>query len=398
LTWRAVLALPLLSFFLEYAFEHNDVILLPVAVGGLGLIGLSVVLVLGLALWLKLRKQRDSDTPLNFEAGFPFQTGYSLGFLHWIPLLKFNVAWERPVGAKVELVVNRGKLREEVTAEERTQAHWIVRRLTVTDVFGLARFWVRRRQEQALTVKPNSGQVNQFQLVAQHVNGDEMGHPEGKAGGDLIEMRPYAPGDPLKLVLWKVYARTGRMLVRMPETAISPTQRTLAYLVAAEGDEPAAGIARAVLENGSLGTDYLFGADGGSEPTRVISDAIHMVVGSINHRPHGGGGLDSFLVDGESRGVTACILFVPSRPGPWLDRVAEQLARHPGPFRAIVGVDSIQPPASRQGLNRVLFRREKTDGSRAEEVRAVYQRLQAAGAEVTVLNRRTGETTPPTNI
>src|SRR5262249_60945828 len=129
----------------------------------------------------------------------------------------------------------------------------------------------------------------------------------------------------------------GRMLVRQPEKAISPSQRTLAYLVAAEEDEPAAGIARAVLENGALGNEYLFGAEGSDEPTRVVSDAVDQVVRSVNARSAGGMGLDGFLAKGESHGIQACILFVPAQPGDWLDRRLEQMSRRPGAFRAVIG-------------------------------------------------------------
>jgi hypothetical protein len=389
---RALPAIPLLIWlYRSYGLDRSDHILLAVGIGGLMLIGLALAVVLAGALWLRVRKEDGTGAPLTFEAGYPFQTGYSLGYLHWIPLVKIQLDWEQPEGAKVELVARQGKLYEEVIAGERTHTAVIVRRLTVTDVFGLARFAVRRRMVQPLSIKPNAGQVNQFPLVPQNVTGDQMGHPEGKPGGDLIEMRPYVAGDPLKLVLWKVYARTGRMLVRQPEKALSPSQRTLAYLVAAEGDEPAAGIARAVLENGCLGNEYLFSAEGSEEPTRVVSEAVDQVVRSVNAQHRGGMGLDAFLAKGQSHGIQACILFVPSRPGEWLDRVLGQMGRHPGPFRAVIGVDGIQTAGQGRSLNKFLFRKEAVTGGRPEEIQQVGERLQAAGAEVLILDRLSGQ-------
>src|SRR5262249_27748597 len=150
----------------------------------------------------------------------------------------------------------------------------VVRRFLVSDVFGLGRFTVRRRSAQKIHVRPATGGVNGLELLPQYDRGDLTAHPEGTPEGDLVEMRGYGAGDPLKRVLWKVYARTGRLLVRMPERAVSPCERTLAYLVASLADEPSAGLARAVLESGALGADFLFAADGEENPTSEAREGV----------------------------------------------------------------------------------------------------------------------------
>ena len=115
-----------------------------------------------------------------------------------------------------------------------------------------------------------------------------------------------------RLVLWKIYARTGRLMVRMPERAVSPAEKTLAYLVAAPGDEPAAGIACAAIENDlKIGPDYLLHADGATACTRNVPEAVDQVVRSVNARSEGGTRLESLLVDGENQGIQACLMFVP---------------------------------------------------------------------------------------
>ena len=40
--------------------------------------------------------------------------------------------------------------------------------------------------------------------------------------GDPFDLRPYQPGDSMKRILWKVYARTGELITRQPEASCTP--------------------------------------------------------------------------------------------------------------------------------------------------------------------------------
>jgi hypothetical protein len=234
-------------------------------------------------------------------------------------------------------------------------------------------------------------------LRPQFERGDLTAHPDGSPAGDRVEMRPYAAGDPLKQVLWKVYARTGRLLVRTPERAVMPCERTMAYLVASPDDEPAAGVARALLEGGALGEDFLFGSDGTSEPTADRHEALEVVIRSAAAADRGGAGLGDFLNRGEEAGLTACVLLVPHTPGAWLDRVAAQLAGRRGPFRALVGVDGVRP-RHRWSLRELLVREPAQEAAGLDEVRRVCEQLVSAGAEVSVLDRTTGLLLEPCDL
>jgi hypothetical protein len=392
LTTFGLLAIPVLVWMLKaYGLARRDSVVFALGVCGLAILICSVLLVILTALWLRIRRQRSQTGSLALEAGTAFRTGYVVGRVNWNPLVKVDLAWERPEGVTVQGIAGRGGLHEEATASERTLRDEIVRRITVTDILGLSRITFRRRVAQPLQVLPGCGQVKPLQLLQQNIPGDQIAHPEGQPAGEYIEMRRYTPGDPLKLVLWKVYARTRRMLVRTPERAVAPCEKTLAYLVAGAGDEPAAGIARAVLENGSLGTDFLFGADGGEVPTRNLHEALEQVVRSANARQQGGMGLGQFLSQGESQGIRACILFVPGQPGAWLSRIAEQIANNHGPFRVIIGVDGIDKAAKAGLLRRLLIQEKPGSRTRVTDVRAVYDCLLSLGAEVCIVNRSSGE-------
>jgi hypothetical protein len=391
-----VFAIPILyGAEVVYGDGRHDSVVQALAKGGLGVVAGAAALVVLVALWLRFRRQ-GPPAPLAFEAGSPFRTGYSLGPIGWLPLIRIELAWEQP-GAVVRTVAGRKGVVEEVTAGGRALRGEVVRRVRVSDLFGLARITFRRRLGQEVRVAPNCGRVRTLALFPQNVAGDVLAHPDGQAEGDRLEMRRYGPGDPLKHVLWKVYARTGRLLVRTPERAVAPCEKTMAYLVAADGDEPAAGVARAVLEGGLLGADFLFGADGG-EPVRTPAEAVELILRSAAIRGEGAAGLEAFLNRGESLGLKACLLFVPPRPGAWLERVARLVAARRGPFRAVIGTDGLAPAGRGRFLKRLLLRAAPEPRSDAADVRRVYQQLQRLGADVCVVDRALGRLVPPTDL
>jgi hypothetical protein len=395
LTWLGLLTSVLLVWLLRsYGIARKDMILLALSLGGLALVGCSVLFVVATALWLRLSKRGLRQPKLTLEAGSPCRTGYLLGRITWNPLVNVRLDWESPRGAGVRLVATWEGRAEEVTPAGRGLTGVVVRRFTVTDVLGLARLSFRRREMREVEIRPACGRMPALPLLPQTVAGDDFEDPEGRPVGDLNEMRQYAPGDPLRLVLWKVYARTGELLVRAPERSAARSERTLAYLVAAEADEPAAGIARTTLETGLLGEDFVFAA-GDGPLARTAAEAIEQIVRSASARDSAAVGLGSLLEQGSHEGLRACLLFVPGQPGRWLDTVADILASHPGPFRVLIGVDGIAPRRAGGRWRRLLLREAPAAGARADDVWRVYETLAKLAAEVCVLDRLSGEAIQP---
>lgn len=389
LTWLSVIALPvLILLFRIYAMQRQDKIVLAICVCSWGLIALQTAVVLATALWLKLRRERAVEL-LELETGVPKRTGVRLGLMRWNPLIKIEVEWIEPECVTASFVSSGNDIVEEATANDRGRFLRIVRRYRIVDAFGLARFTVRRRMEQSVVIKPNCGRVNGMQLAPQNVPGEQLSDPRGQARGDLVEMRPYAPGDPLKLVLWKQFARSGRLLVRQPEKAVSATQKTLVYLVAADADDPTAGVARALFEQGSL-SDFLFSTDGDEQPTREIAEAADRIVRSSAFRQNGGEALGRFLGKGAKQGYSAAVLFVPCRPGPWLERVAGHLAKSSCPCRVIIGIDGAAKDIRQGFLRRCLFHGDYKPAATLAQLRDVCDRLQGAGVDVYVVDRISG--------
>src|SRR5262249_4423907 len=191
-------------------------------------------------------------------------------------------------------------------------------------------------------------------------------------------------------VLWKTFARTRRLLVRMPERSTAPQPITVAFLVAGPDDEPTAAAARLYLERGILGPDFIFAADGAASPTRDPREALDQIIDSAAARGDGGASLAGLAAQVQRSRMTSCLVFAPPRDGPWRGR-GVGLGRQPAaPATVVIGVEGVAAPA--RGLfARLLLSR---DGDAAGEAQSAVPTLRAAleadGMRVQVLHRQTG--------
>ena len=97
--------------------------------------------------------------------------------------------------------------------------------------------------------------------------GEEMVE-EGNTEGDLLEMREYRLGDPARLILWKLFARTGKYYVRMPE--IVGGERFGVFFCSGRQDQASAALAFQFMQNRSgLNSNWLFDCPGNGESPPV---------------------------------------------------------------------------------------------------------------------------------
>jgi hypothetical protein len=381
-----------LAFF-YYGLKRLDLVLLVCGVVGLGLWALMLALTSGTAaiVWLRLRPQRAVE-PLRAEAGYPRRTGFTAPALRFVPLMRCGWSWDEPAEATVGATVAGGRQVESVTPTERFQTDLVVRRVVIEDVLGLMRIAWRHPERAPVTVLPNVGQLRQMPVIRTLAGGEDLPLPSGDPEGDRVDYRRYGPGDPVRTILWKTFARTRQLMVRTPERAIAPARRTVAYLVAAPGDEPAAAAARVAVEAGILGGNWSFGADGSpSEGTRDVATALDWIAASAGARDQQAQGLEPFLREAERHGRVRGIVFVPAAPGPWLQRVIEAGARRRRLMDVIVATDGVDRAARRSLLGRLLLRLPPRRGLAAAALEETLGRLQRAGLEPIVVERPTGK-------
>ncbi|MEM9190685.1 MAG: DUF58 domain-containing protein [Myxococcota bacterium] len=381
-----------------YGVERIDLLLLVVGIVGLGMVALSLLFSVSTAIYLYWRfRKQTNEKSLVLECGYPRRTGFAVASPWFIPFVRVGWAWESPT---VHLVQRRHGLRvhEEVTPVYRAMREEIVRRFEVGDAFGVCRIRFRGREERKLRFTPAIGNLKQMHVIRSMSAGDQIAHPDGPPEGERADMRHYVPGDPVRFILWKVFARSREVVVRTPERAIGPVRQTVAYVVSGPGDEPAAGAARVAVDSGALGGDWVLGADGTEAVADTGAAALEVLArsGEVDAE-EGAAGLRDFLKNATPGSMGRALVFVPGRPGPWLDRLANAMAQGNVPqIEFMVCTDGVAPPADGSFLQRAL-RRDKAYDPRtgigscsAEEVSEVCQRLAKSRARVTVLDRLTG--------
>ncbi len=377
----------------HFAYGELDLVLLVVGWGAVGLVAVAGLLVAAGALYLKLRtRPTPRDEALVAETGQRTPTGFRLASLAAVPLLQVRWQWESPAGVDVEPVQPSWRgLDERVVLWDRGVIEGVGRRLVVQDAFGLARMAVRHRDPLVLEVRPHRGALRQMPVLTSLAGGDEQPHPMGLEAGDRVELRRYVPGDPARFIHWKVFGRTRKLMVRMPERALTRARRTVAYLVAGADDDATAAAARVAIEQEVLGDEWTFGADGGARDASTVDEAVQLIVRSSAARSEGGAGLRTFLERADAKGPASAVVFVPPRPGPWLEAVRRAAGVRRGRLRVVIGVDGLALAPSPSWLRRVLVRSVRSEAATpAEDFTAVLGALAGARTEVIILDRRTG--------
>lgn len=403
LTPLGALALSGCAFALvHYGLRRVDLVLLVLGGVGLAVGALSMLLSVAtaLVLWRWLRRPREG-APLQLECGFAARTGFSLPSLWYLPFIKVSWSWVSPE-ATVKTVALKRRLHEEVTPLRRAQLDEIIRRVEVGDAFGLTRVRFVTREARGVRVSPSIGSLRHMHVVRSIAGGDSVSHPGGPPEGERADMRHYAPGDPIKFVLWKVFARSRQLVVRTPERAISPVRQTVAYLVTGDHDEPAAGAARIAVDSGALGSEWALGADGQDTIAKSPQQALEVLARSSNTSiALGGSGLTRFLSNATPGSAARAVVFVPARPGPWLDRVvAAARARRASndqfsSIEFVVCTDGISRAPRRSWLSRVTTedRANELVGAATphDELSKVLSALGAARSRVLIVDRAAGK-------
>ena len=398
LTLQGLLVLGAGAFSFHLGHSHSDHVLYAS--------GLTLMLVVGFAVLISslsalgihhgLRASA-AGLPERLETGAELRSAFQLPQLRWLPFVELSLSWEQPSEATVRVEEVEGALYEVVVVHGRGRFDVIARRLRVHDIFGLTAIAWTMRWPHPLTVVPARAHAS-LSLALRHVSGDAISHPAGGPVGEMIEMRRYQPGDPMRHILWKTYARTRRLLVRQPERAIAPKPSSLAVLVAGASDEPAAGTARVFVEDGLLGEDYLFHADGAHQSVTESSAALDQIVDSARHRAEGGQALASLLKDVDRNRLENTVIFVPSSPGPWVGRLKRFSRALSSPPTVIVAMDGPLSTRKSGRLKRLFFGGLARQSAPLAELPGLYDDLLATGLDVRVLHTSSGQLLGPQQI
>ena len=391
LTWSGLILIVIGLLGLKFwGIGESDFVIYAATLVGFLLLLVSLLFVLAGSVRMK-RYLVNVSTPVHqqLETGDLFETDFRVPRLKWWPFLQVQIRWESPADAEVHVEKHKGSWVETVRIHERGRYLTVTRLISIRDIFGLFSMELRHHTSAALYVRPASSS-NCISPELRTTDGDGTSHPEGQPIGDYVEMRRYAPGDPLRLIIWKAYARARRMLVRMPERAITPMPSTAAYFVAGEGDNEAASVARTMLDSGVLGDDLIFGADGCDGVAYTANAALEAIVESRHSRHCGGEGFGRFVQQVDPGQLARCLLFVPAMPGPWIDRLAVHLHSLPAPPLVVLCITGALKVSHGHWTERLFEHDQVTIDP--EVLRNHYEALTSLGAQVQVVHAGEGRT------
>lgn len=302
------------------ALRQQDLVLLSLGCGYLVLHAALLVLVLlrTAALAAHLRTG-PSASPHGAEAERAYHLPAPAPLWRWFPFVQVSWEWLEPQ-ARVENSRNEGAEHETVTLARRGHYRRIVRRWTVTDSLGLNRIRFTRTQVGDFQVIPGTGRLSEQPLLVRWSSGDEVSDPRGDPNGDRVDMRQYSRGDSPRTILWKVFARTRRLMVRVPERAVAARPKVCAYMVTGPRDEAAAAVCRVMLEGQMLGPEWRFGSDGAAGQDHHKEAALERICRSAQSRRPQPQQLAEYLQNAQKDGYGQALVILP------LDLAGEDVA------------------------------------------------------------------------
>lgn len=365
LTSQGVITLALMLLALQvFGYGAMDLVVFALSICAIAILMFSLFCVIfgGLMQQLRVRRQLSvtsrSGKTVTLEAGFPNETGFSLADLGYFPLIKvsWQVIYPDHLRTRLRHDPESNLLVEEIIPDRRCKTSRLIRLFTVSDVLGFCRYSWRQSQQTELMALPRSNSIKTLPILRSLTAEDGIPSPSGNPEGDRMEIRPYVPGDSVRNIMWKNYARNRQLNVRLSEKSVFQSNRTLAYLLSSDNDEAAAAVARVALESGALGDDWIFGADGTDQACDNLQSALVGVAASRALDESLAYGLDDFLQHNSSQAGAHCVVFAAAETGPWIGALKKTISRFRGQFSLVLATDGFREPGEVGFWQRLLFK------------------------------------------
>lgn len=331
-----------------FGIDRSDLVMVVLGAVGIALCALGFLLTLLAGLWTYFRlRNYQEEMHLSLVVGMPIQTDFQQKMPWWFPLVQLKWVWEHD-----DFFVEQKGKTETVRALRRGEWEKIYRQIFVGDAFGICEIRFPFTQDVRLTVIPNTKNLMEPKIVQGLQAGADVEHPLGKPQGDRLDMRNYAPGDPMRYILWKVYARTGELVVRTPERAYQPTKKMLSYLIVSPEDQVSAGMAMVALQGDFLGREWNFGLDGNTAAISQRELAMQAIIASGSSEQNQGEGLAQFVLHAADE-ASSLLIFAPPKKGGWIKRVLAMTQKMP--VSVIICAEGVSDTGFLSAFKEVLF-------------------------------------------
>ncbi|MCA9777333.1 MAG: DUF58 domain-containing protein [Candidatus Eremiobacteraeota bacterium] len=387
-----LLAMTLASTWVVGAGE-SDLILL---VGGFTILAylLATVGLVVLGAFLARKRVLETerhDTPLVLQVGCELPTEFCLRVPGWLPFLQFSWQWDSPQTAEIQLQASRNRVTEIVKPARRGEFLEIQRRFVVRDNIHLSEIAFPSTQTRQVQIFPSAGAGHQLSYLHNLVSGDEIPHPKGDPAGDRVDMRQYTKGDSPRTILWKVFARSRKLMVKVPERALAAQPRACCYLVTGHEDEGAAGVARDIVESDLLGEGWRFGVDGAAPACNRADSLLALMRSGDKELWQKPSDLPEFVARAARDGYGCCfVLTGPDAPDERLQRVRQTLETSPLRVVLCLVIDGLV--WDRPTRFRRLIRSDSgRSGLELDELEALWNFWSAGRVEARLVDRSSGE-------
>jgi hypothetical protein len=260
LTTRGILALAISSFCLFFlAKEYSDLIASILGTSLLIMVTLTTILLLVSAPFLKKKMSivnHDSTQKLFSRTTNP--CGFSISRLRILPFFYLSIKRNIPdKEVRHQTHVFTGITTYQGKNSIITDSIWYPHRglfqikgytVEYGDIFGLTRRIWSCGSEITHKVAPPPVTISPLPIMAASAQIGDTETAKHTRSGDLFDVRSYRPGDSLKRILWKVYARSGDLVVREPEPAIIPEGEVAIYVLAQKREDLVASSALSYLQ------------------------------------------------------------------------------------------------------------------------------------------------------
>lgn len=261
------------AWFAHDVWKNQSLVLMFGTFAGGALICLLYVLAVSAVIWIRIRRVGDLS---RLESLCGEKTAREFLMPRFLALIaKPSVSWHllkngQQISLPIEVETEGG--REMVTFHRRCHIDFckptefsLKRKVLVSDPLGMFVLSVvspvRIPEIFVKTAEFEGPSPNRLRSIAETVGAKASA--SGIPQGDRVEMREYQEGDSTRLILWKVFAKTGgqRKMVRTEERVES--QRSAMYLFASgPEDERAASFVKHYLRQKQLVGDWVFGVSG----------------------------------------------------------------------------------------------------------------------------------------
>jgi hypothetical protein len=131
------------------------------------------------------------------------------------------------------------------------------------DRAGLTRFSWSIPHEQLLKVAPITPADSSIPPMSSLCRPGDLVTDVHNRRGELFDLKPYHPADGMKKIVWKIFAKSGQLLSRHPEPAMTPEGQVLLFVFARAEDDVTAGEAIAFCRKlDELQLDLFLGCEG----------------------------------------------------------------------------------------------------------------------------------------